>query len=146
MKIKGKIFLQTILYFLQRQSPRQSLYQVFQSNQNPRKAFKLLVQQQEIQKKTETSSKPSPVVGSFGSKLDQMNEMFKNKILERNGTGGHRLSMMIGVPQNFKFGKGGPSLGSSGGGGKNSDIIIEEPDKMKQGYDPTTNLQKALDS
>ena len=97
-------------------------------------------------KKTDISSKPSPAPGSFGSKLNQMNEMFKNKGFERNGPGGHRPSMMIGMPETFKFGKGGPSTGGSGGGGKTTGIITEEPDKMKPGYDPAANLQKTLDS
>ena len=112
----------------------------------PQKSFQASSTTTGNTKRTETSSKPSPAAGSFGSKLSQMNEMFKNKGLERNGAGGHRPSMMIGMPQNFKFGKGGPSSGSSGGGGKNSDIINEEPDKMKPGYDPAANLQKTLDS
>ena len=70
-----------------------------------------------------------------------MNEMFKNK-----GGPGHRPSMMMGMPQNYKFGKGGPSMGGSGGGANNADIITEEPDKMKGGYDPAANLEKTLDS
>ena len=97
-----------------------------------------------IQKKTETSSKPSPAAGSFGSKLSQMNEMFKNKGLERNGPGGQRPSMMMGMPQSSKFGKGGGAGNSSGGG--TSGIINEEPDKMRPGYDPAANLEKTLDA
>ena len=75
-----------------------------------------------------------------------MSEMFKNKGFGRGGTGGHRPSMMIGMPQNFKFGKGGPSFTSEVGSKNNIDIISEEPDKMKPGYDPAANLQKTLDS
>ena len=90
--------------------------------------------------------KPAPAAGTFGSKLSQMNEMLKNKGFDRGGPGGHRPSMMIGMPQNFKFGKGGPSMGGSGGSANNADIIAEEPDKMKAGYDPAANLEKTLDS
>ena len=86
-------------------------------------------------------SKPKPAPGTFGSKLSQMNEMFKNK-----GGPGHRPTMVMGMPQSFKFGKGGPSMGSSGGDSNNANIITEEPDKMKAGYDPAANLEKTLDS
>jgi hypothetical protein len=98
-------------------------------------------------KKNETSTKPQPA-NSFGSKLSQLNEMFKKQGIGQKGTGGHRPSMiMMGMPQNFRFGKGMPMPGSSSGGGsKASEIIKEEPDKMKAGYDPAANLQKTLDS
>ena len=70
--------------------------------------------------------------------------MFKNKGVA--GAGAKRPSMMIGMPQTFKFGKG-ESAGQGGSrAGGNKDIIVEEPDKMKAGYDPAANLQKTLDS
>ena len=73
--------------------------------------------------------------------------MFKKQGIGQKGTGGHRPSMIMGMPQNFRFGKGMPMPGSSSGGGsKASEIIKEEPDKMKAGYDPAANLQKTLDS
>ena len=74
--------------------------------------------------------------------------MFKKQGIGQKGTGGHRPSMiMMGMPQNFRFGKGMPMPGSSSGGGsKASEIIKEEPDKMKAGYDPSASLQKTLDS
>ena len=90
-------------------------------------------------KKANQPSKPSPAQGSFASKLTQMSEMFKNN-KGRLG-GGHRPSMMIGMPQSFKFGKSGPIPTTT-----KMDIINEEPDKMKPGYDPAANLQKTLDS
>ena len=97
-------------------------------------------------KKTDTfnkkfiqSSKPSQVPSSFASKLTQMSEMFKNN--KGRQAGGHRPSMMIGMPQSFKFGKSGPIPSKP-----EMDIINEEPDKMKPGYDPAANLQKTLDS
>jgi hypothetical protein len=73
-----------------------------------------------------------------------MSEMFKNKGFERNGPGGHRPSMMVGMPQNYKFGKG--TEGGNSGGGSANGIINEEPDKMRPGYDPAANLEKTLDS
>ena len=55
--------------------------------------------------------------------------------------------MIIGMPQAFRFGKGGSGDGGSSlRGAKTNDIIVEEPDKMKAGYDPAANLQKTLDS
>ena len=97
-------------------------------------------------KKNEGSSKATPA-NSFGNKLSQLNEMFKKQGFGQKASGGHRPSMIMGMPQNFKFGKGMPMPGSSSGGGsKGSEIIKEEPDKMKAGYDPAANLQKTLDS
>ena len=93
---------------------------------------------------TSSSSKPQPV-NSFNSKLSQINEMFKKQGFGQKTAGGHRPSMMIGMPQNFRFGKGMQMSGSSGGS-KASEIIREEPDKMKAGYDPAASLQKTLDS
>ena len=90
---------------------------------------------------TSSSSKPPPA-NSFGSKISQLNEMFKKQGLGQRTAGGHRPSMMIGMPQSFRFGKGM----QMSGGSKASEIIREEPDKMKAGYDPAANLQKTLDS
>ena len=86
------------------------------------------------------TTKQPAVPGSFSSKLSQMSEMFKNKGM---GKTGHRPSMLIGMPQNFKFGQ---NSGGSKGSVQSNDIITEEPDKMKAGYDPAANLQKTLDS
>ena len=93
---------------------------------------------------TNQKPKPNAPPNSFASKLNQMSEMFKNKV----PASGKRPSMMIGMPQNFRFGKSGPvpSGAGGGGGGKNMDIIKEEPDKMKPGYDPALTLSKTLDS
>ena len=88
--------------------------------------------------------KAGPEAGSFGSKLNKMSEMFKNRGMPHPGA--KRPSMMIGMPQNFQFGKGGPNTGGFLGGAKTINIIREEPDKMKAGYDPALTLQKTLDS
>ena len=77
----------------------------------------------------------------FGTKLSQMSEMFKNKGIK---PGQHRPSMLVGMPENFKFGNSGPILGGPKRPGASCEIINEEPDKMKPGYDPAENLQKTL--
>ena len=90
--------------------------------------------------KRDQSSTPAP--NSFSNKLQFMNQMFKNRGVPNPGK---RPSMNVGMPSTFKFGKGGGGLNFAQKSLTN-DIIMEEPDKMKAGYDPSANLQKTLDS
>ena len=69
---------------------------------------------------------------------NRLNDMFKNSKVP---PGAKRPSVTTGIPQNI--GKCGAMIG---GGGKTMDIIKEEPDKMKTGYDPSLSLSKTLDS
>ena len=95
------------------------------------------------EKKAETTTNTGNQPMSFGNKLNKLNEMFKNKGFGPKPPGGHRPSMILGMPQNFKFGKQMPGSSIES---KKTEIIMEEPDKMKPGYDPSANLQKTLDS
>ena len=80
--------------------------------------------------------------GDFASKLNKMNEMFKNQ--GKDGPIKHRKTV---VNSGGQFGFGSPSSGPiNNSGSQNLGIINEEPDKMKAGYDPASNLQKTLDS
>lgn len=89
-----------------------------------------------------TSIKPSTDNGNFKNKLNKISEMFKN----RDGPGGKRPSMMLKMPQAFGFENESKGYGNSRfEDQKIDDIIKEEPDIMKDGYDPAANIQKNLD-
>ena len=74
----------------------------------------------------------------FAEKMKKMNELFKNQ-----GNQSRRgKSVMV---KGTKFGFGKESSGWNNNGSNNLGIISEEPDKMKPGYDPASNLQQTLD-
>ena len=76
----------------------------------------------------------------FASKLAQMNDFFK-----KQGADGmkHRLSAVAPKP---KFGLNKPATTTTNPSSSNNlGIINEEPDKMKEGYDPAANLQQTLE-
>jgi hypothetical protein len=76
----------------------------------------------------------------FASKLAQMNDLFN-----KQGADGmkHRLSAVAPKP---KFGLNKPATTTTSPGSSNNlGIINEEPDKMKEGYDPAANLQQTLE-
>ena len=83
--------------------------------------------------------------GDFASKLSQMNEMFRNQGADPGQK--HRFSV---TNKHGKFDINKENKDSSGELKKNESsnlgIIMEEPDKTKEGYDPSSNLQQTLDS
>ena len=98
----------------------------------------------EVAKKEDTSKKPGKLNlgGSFTSKLNQMNELFKK---QAEG-GGLKLRTSAMIPS-LKMGFGQPAPENiKSSASSNLGIINEEPDKMKPGYDPSSNLQQTLDS
>ena len=87
--------------------------------------------------KSSTSKRNTNILNSskFGGNFaSRMNEMFKKRGTEGN------------LSHTKTFSKGGPSGIKEETGSQNLDIISEEPDKMKPGYDPSVNLQQKLDS
>ena len=87
------------------------------------------------QRRKVTVNVPKSNLNAFANKL---NDMFKNQ-----GPLGGRRRVTVGMPHSMAYGRGGPS---GGHGGNNLDIIKEEPDKMKPGYDPALSLSQTLDS
>jgi len=79
--------------------------------------------------------------GAFALKLAQMG------MVGNQGPPGmrHRFSAMI-PSSKMGFGKKTESSTQDNNNANNLGIINEEPDKLKEGYDPATNLQKTLDS
>ena len=78
--------------------------------------------------------------GGFSEKLKLINEMFKKQEKEY----GPRRGFSVRTPSS-RFGIGNIGAGWKDGGNNNLGIIMEEPDKMKPGYDPALNLEKKLD-
>ena len=79
---------------------------------------------------------------SFAEKMKQMNNLFKNQGMQ----GGQRRGRSVMIPSSkLGFGKNNNNAGWKDRGSNNLGIISEEPDKMKPGYDPASNLQKTLD-
>ena len=78
---------------------------------------------------------------SFAEKMKQMNDLFKNQGMH----GGQRRGKSVMVPSSkLGFGKNN-NVSWKDRGSNNLGIISEEPDKMRPGYDPASNLQKTLD-
>ena len=101
-----------------------------------------VISKQNIPQKTNSNKLDQPKFGgNFASKLSQMNEMFKKQ--GKDGFTRHRLTV---TSPSVKFGGGKDLPGWKNNDSKNMGIINEEPDKMKAGYDPASNLQKTLDS
>ena len=100
---------------------------------------------QELNANTKKNEPPKSNVmkkfeAGFASKLAQMNDLFK-----KQGADGmkHRLSAVAPKP---KFGLNKPATTTTNPSSSNNlGIINEEPDKMKEGYDPAANLQQTLE-
>ena len=101
-----------------------------------------IVQNTHTLKKIPNKIDTSKFGGEFASKLSQMNEMFKNQGAAPGQR--HRFSVII-KPGKFNINKDS-SEGLKKTDSSNLGIITEEPDKMKEGYDPSENLQKTLDT
>ena len=101
-----------------------------------------VVQNSDTLKKIPNKIDTSKFGGDFASKLSQMNEMFKNQGADPALR--HRYSL---VPKHGKYNiNKEPSGELKNKESSNLGIITEEPDKSKEGYDPSTNLQKTLDA
>ena len=114
-------------------------------NEQPKKEEKKtsqVVQNSDTLKKIPNKIDTSKFGGDFASKLSQMNEMFKNQGADPALR--HRYSL---VPKHGKYNiNKEPSGELKNKESSNLGIITEEPDKSKEGYDPSTNLQKTLDA
>ena len=105
----------------------------------------LVANSQELNANTKKNEPPKSNVlknfeAGFASKLAPMNDLFK-----KQGADGmkHRLSAVAPKP---KFGLNKPATTTTNPSSSNNlGIINEEPDKMKEGYDPAANLQQTLE-
>ena len=98
-------------------------------------------QKKEPPKKLREKEEPIKFSGcGFSEKLKLMNDMFKKQEKEY----GPRRGFSVRGPSS-RFGFGNSGAGWKDGGNNNLGIIMEEPDKMKPGYDPALNLEKKLD-
>ena len=85
-----------------------------------------------------SSALKNKFTSGFADKLKQMNDFFKNQ----SQPGGQKRGKSVMV-KSTKLGFG-PKNDWKDSGNNNLDIIREEPDKMKPGYDPAANLEKTL--